>query len=94
MILEEVEAMLKPTVLDEDTLLQYTGDYDRGVKVTLKDGSLQVMGFYILIPMGKDKFMIKNGKEQVQFSRDGSGIVSGLIVIFRNSQKVSFKRLK
>jgi len=94
MIMEEVEAMLKPTVLDEDTLLQYIGSYDRGGKVTLKNGSLQVMGFYILIPMGNDKFMIKNGKEQVQFKRDDSGNLSGFTVIFRSGQKVSFKRLK
>lgn len=92
MIIEEVEAKLNPVILDEETLLSYTGNYERGMKAILEKGSLNIMG-YILIPMGNDKFMIKNGEEQVQFVKDDSGNISKLVVIFRNGRRIPFKRL-
>ena len=94
MILEELKVKLNPVDLDKETLLQYTGNYSHGVKVKLENGSLKALGYYILIPMGNDKFMVKNGKEQVQFAKDSSGKISELVVIFRNGRKIPFKRLK
>lgn len=91
MIIEEIEAERNPVILDEETLLSYTGSYERGMKVVLEKGFLNVMG-YILVPMGNDKFMIKNGEEQVRFVRDASGKITRLVVIFRSGRRIPFNR--
>lgn len=93
MIMEELEVKKHPVVLDEDTLLSYAGNYSRGVKAVLKNGSLNILG-YILVPMGNDKFMIQNGDEQIQFVRDASDKITKLLVLFRNGRKVPFDRKK
>ncbi|MFX0202048.1 MAG: S41 family peptidase, partial [Candidatus Hodarchaeota archaeon] len=93
MIMEEVEAKHRPVVLSEEMLQKYTGRYNRGVEVKLIDGSLRVLR-YLLVPMGNDKFMIENGDEQVYFVKDAEGSYSKLVVLFRDSSRVVFDRLK
>lgn len=92
MIMEEVEAKYDPVVLSEEMLQKYTGRYERGVEVQLKDGTLCVLR-YLLVPMGNDKFMIENGDEQVFFVKNAEGRYSELVVLFRDGRRVVFKRL-
>ena len=93
MMVEEAEARLNPVILEEEALLPFTGSYERGIKATIENGFLNVLG-YILIPMGNDKFMIENGDEQIQFSRDADGKISGFVVMFRDGGSQPFKRLE
>lgn len=97
MIIEENEAKRNPIILDEEALQAYTGKYERGLEVSLDEGSLKIFsGMFtsVLEPMGNDKFMINDANEQAHFQRDDAGKVVRLMIVLRDGRKIPFEKQK
>jgi hypothetical protein len=91
MLMEEAEARRKPIRLTESQLREYVGEYERGIEIGIEGEGLAVLG-YVLAPMGRDKFMVTNGDEQVQFERSKESRIVGFVVVFRDGREVRFGR--
>ena len=91
MLMEEAEARRKPIRLTESQLQEYVGAYERGIEIGIEGEGLTVLG-YVLAPMGRDKFMVTNGDEQVRFERNKESRIVGFVVVFRDGREVRFGR--
>lgn len=94
--LEMYRALLDPVTLEDKALSCYAGSFGSNDSVSSAEGRLSLINkkslTYSLIPLGGDRFAIKEEEAIVRFVRDEAGIVTRLDIQFPDGFRKSIKK--
>ena len=92
---EGLEAEETPVHLDAEALKSYVGTYE-AMTIGIKDGELSFQRggrrVYRMIPMGDDLFRVGHDEVRVQFTREESGVITGLVRMLDDGHTTSCTR--